>query len=331
MFLKKIQPKASTLCASSALLVLGGFMSVNLAGCGGGGGGGNGNGGGFGSPTATPASRNITFNLVRQNQDASNGGTVTLTSSSGTVLSATANGSGVATLANVPPGTYAVRFTVVDAAGAVISTTNTSITVTRAAGQNFLLLQDQVAGATTKFNVTGVIRLNVAITPVPTEVPTVTGTPTATTSATATATATTDPTAIAMQFQFSNCTSMSDLVTDTLLVEAIDLDTAKGRPIIAQVRRAASSANRGAYAISLPYAPRAFQIRVSQFDLSGARFAGFSAVSNFNGATVVNGITTVQNLNVCANTNGMAPIVAPVAIATQTATPRFQFPFGTGK
>lgn len=326
MFLKKIQPKASTLCASSALLVLGGFMSVNLAGCGGGGGGGN--GGGFGTPTATPAAQGLTFNLVRQNQEASNGGTVTLTSSSGTVFSATANGNGVASIANVPPGTYAVRFTVVDAAGAVISTTNTSITVTRASGQTFLLLQDQVAGATTSFNVTGVIRLNVAITPAPTETPTASLTPIPTTTATASPTATADPTAIAAQFQFSNCGTNSDLVTDTLLVEAIDLDTSKGQPIIAQVRRTASAANRGSYAISLPFAPRAFRIRVSQFDTSGARFAGFSAVTNFNGATVVNGITTIGNLNICVNTNGTAPVVAPVPLP---ATPGEFFPFSAGK
>ncbi len=342
MFLKS-QFKASTLCASSALLVLGGFMSINLAGCGGGGGGGK---GGFGSPTATPAAQNITFRLVRQDMGASNGGTVTLTSttSPGTILSATANASGVASIASVPPGTYTVKFTVVDSAGANLSTTTSTLTITRASGQTFLLLQDQGSGSTTGFSVSGTIRLNpgTAATPTPTSVPSATGTPTTTGTPTVTGTPTTTgtptvtgtptttgtptqtagPTATPNPFQFSNCTASSLFVTDSLLVEAIDLDTSKGRPIIAQLRRSRSDSNRGAYTILLPYRPAAFQIRISQFDVSGARYAGFSAFSNFNGLTAVTG------LNVCVNNNGIAPLIPPTVAFTPTPTFR-PFPFGT--
>ncbi len=342
MFLKS-QFKASTLCASSALLVLGGFMSINLAGCGGGGGG---NGGTFASATATPASQAITFRLVRQNLTASNGGTVTLTSSTGTVFNATAASTGIATVANVPPGTYTVVFTVVDNAGATISTTTSTVIVTRLAGQTYLLLQDQGTGSVGAFTVSGTIRLNPGTsTPIPTPTatagitptaaPTATGTPVATATArpttTATAAATSTPVATATPnpFLFANCTTSSQLVTDSLLVEAIDLDTAKGRPIIAQVRRSASPSNGGVYTIALPYAPTrtdgspgTFQIRVSQFDASGARYAGFSAIANFNGAT------TVTNLNICVNQNGVAPQVPPVTIFTPTPTFSF-FPIGT--
>lgn len=312
MFLKKFQFKASTLCASSALLVLAGFMTINLAGCGGGGGGGN---GGFGSPTATPGAQSITFRLVRQNLAASNGGTVTLTSSTGTVLTAVANADGIATLANVPPGVYTVKFTVLGDTGAIISTTTSTVTITRASGQTLLLLQDQGAGSTGGFLVSGTLRQNPRVVATATATPgaTATGTPGATATGTPVATATPAPTV--GPFQFANCTTSSEFVTDALLVEAIDLDTAKGRPVIAQLRRSASLANRGAYTITLPYRPAAFQIRISQFNTTGARYAGLSAFSNFNGQT------TVTGLNICVNNNGVVPQIPVTAVLTPTPDP----------
>ena len=330
MFLKVSKIKASTLCASSALLVLGGFMSINLAGCGGGGGGNT----GFGNPTATPAAQTITFRLQLQNGSTSNGGTVTLTPAAGTnsgVLKATANSSGVATIGSVPPGTYTVSFTVADSTGKTLSTTSTTATITRASNQTFLLLQDQGTGTSGSFAVSGTIRLNpgATATPAPTATatarPTATavGTPAATARATATAIGTATPTATALDPKsISNCTSSSQPVTDSLLVEVIDLDTSKGRPIIAQLRRSASITGRGAYTIFLPYKPSAFQIRVGQFDVSGAQFAGLSAASNFNGVVTVNGVQTVRPLDVCVNLRGVAPqFPRATATATVSSTP----------
>ncbi|WP_123580195.1 carboxypeptidase-like regulatory domain-containing protein [Abditibacterium utsteinense] len=314
--------KASTLCASSALLVLGGFMSINLAGCGGGGGGGN---GGFGSPTATPAAQNITFRLQRQDGAASNGGTVTLTPAVGTgTLRATADTSGIATIPTVPPGVYTVSFTVVGSTGTVLSTTSSTVTITRASSQTFLLLQDQGTGSTGSFAVSGTIRLNPGVSATPSATasatPRVTATVSSTPSATATVTATpTDPRSI------SNCSASSEPITGSLLVEVIDLDASKGRPIIAQLRRSGADTNRGLYTIFLPYKPAAFQVRVGQFDVSGARFAGLSAASNFNGATTVGGVPTVRPLDVCVNLNGITPQFPRATAtpgATATSTPR---------
>lgn len=280
MFLKVSQLKASTLCAGSALLVLGGFMSVNLAGCGGGGGGGN----ALGNPTSTPSSQTITFRLRRQDNKASKGGTVTLSGPAS--YSATASTGGVATISSVTPGTYTVRFAVVDAAGTTTSTTTTRLTISRASGQSFLLIQDNTltGTGTSAYTVSGTVLLN------PDDGDTST----------------------------PNCVATQTGVTDNFLVSALDLDTST---IIAQVRRSTSSS--GTYTIVLPYKPASFRIDVGQFDTSGARYAGRSAVNSTNTSTT----DSITGVNVCVNSDGTVPAAAATPSPTPSASPGTIPPF----
>jgi hypothetical protein len=280
MFSKVLKMKASTLCAGSALLVLGGFMSVNLAGCGGGGGGG-----GLGSPTATPSAQTISFTLLRQNNTASNGGTVTLTGP--VTLSGTANAAGVVTIPSVPPGTYTATFVVNNDAGNPLTTTTTSLIITRASGQNFLLLEGQTSNAG-QYVISGTVRLNPVVD---------------------------DPD---NDSSTANCTNGSTPVTGAFLVTAIDLDTKLGQPIIAQARRALQStsgtptAQKGAYTIRLPYRPQAFRIVIGRVDDSGAVFSGRSAITNFAGRDNVTGV------DICVNQDGTIP--GPVVTASPIPT-----------
>lgn len=280
MFSKVTQMKASSLCAASAFLVLGGFMAVNLAGCGGGGGGG-----GFNQPTPTTGPQSVTFRLQLQNGSASNRGTVSITGPVSATAQADANG--VATIPALTPGRYTVTFTVFDESGAQLSTTTNTIDVTRASGQTFLLIQDNTTPGS--LTIRGVVRLN-PLSDDPNNNP-------------------------------SRCTPESLPITGNFLVSVIDLDNSKGQPIIAQVRRSAQPANtlpqnRGTFTIAVPYRPQAFRIQVSQYDVSGARYAGLSAATNFSSsATEVTGVT------VCVNTNGAAPTPAPTLSPTFTPSP----------
>ena len=290
MFLKVSQMKASTLCAGSALLVLGGFMSVNLAGCGGGGGGG----GGLVRATATPVAQTVRFQLQRQDGSPSSGGTISLTGPA--TLSGTADANGNVSLPSLAPGVYTVTFRTVDASGAASAPTTTTITVTRASGQNFLLLQGQSSG-TGAFSVTGTVRLN------PDDGDTTT----------------------------AGCASSSTPVTGPVLVSIIDLsNTNVGQPIIGQVRREQQSSGtnselRGRYTVLLPFKPRVFRVQVSQFDASGARYAGLSATTNFAGNS------SVTRVDVCVNDDGTipGPVVTPSAAPTGTFTFPTTFPTGT--
>ncbi len=60
MNFKRFKLNASTLCAGGSMLVLGGFLAINLAGCGGGGGGGS---------TSTKTAKNVTIRLLDSNGD----------------------------------------------------------------------------------------------------------------------------------------------------------------------------------------------------------------------------------------------------------------------
>jgi hypothetical protein len=285
MFSKVLKMKASTLCAGSALLVLGGFMSVNLAGCGGGGGGG-----GLGRPTSTPSAQTISFTLQRQDGSLSNGGTVTLTGPAS--LSATANESGVATIPSVPPGTYTVTFVVNSGTGTPLTSTTTSLVITRSSGQNFLLLQGQSSNVG-NFIVTGTVRLNPVVD---------------------------DPD---NDSSTANCNGSSTPVTGAFLVTAIDLDNRLGQPIIAQAQRplqpsaGTPAAQKGKYTIRLPYRPQSFRIVIGRADDSGAVFSGRSAITNFAGRD------TVDAVDVCVNQDGSipGPIVTSSPIPANTATP----------
>ncbi len=148
MNLQSLKLKASTLCAGGTLLVFGGFLTVNLAGCGGG------KGGLTTVPTPTPVG--ATFRIVQQDSTPSRGGSVTLTGN-GQTFTGTADSNGVVVLPNVPPGTYSVTFTSNGSAGALPSTTR-SITITRSGAQNFVLVQGDTGNGA--FTLTGVILQN---------------------------------------------------------------------------------------------------------------------------------------------------------------------------
>ena len=102
MNLQSLKLKASTLCAGGTLLVFGGFLTVNLAGCGGGGGGGL-------TTVPTPRPVGATFRIIQQDGTPSQGGSVTLTGN-GQTYNGTADNTGVAVIPGVAPGNYTVTF-----------------------------------------------------------------------------------------------------------------------------------------------------------------------------------------------------------------------------
>ena len=148
MTFKKNKFKASTLCAGGTLMVLGGFMSINLAGCGGGGG----NGGGI--IRATPVAISTTFRLIDIDNNPVSGGTVRLTrlSTNRALPAATSNGSGDVVIPNVTPGRYNVSYTING------TTTTREITITGDASQVYLLVEgDNGQG---DFRISGTLFLN---------------------------------------------------------------------------------------------------------------------------------------------------------------------------
>jgi len=149
MNLQTLKLKASTLCAGGTLLVFGGFLTVNLAGCGGGGGG----------LTTVPTPRPVgaTFRLLQQDGTASNGGTLTLTGN-GKTFNGTAGSDGVVTLNNVAPGTYTATFTASTSAGVALPATTRQITITSSGAQNYQLVQGDTGNG--QFTLTGTIFQN---------------------------------------------------------------------------------------------------------------------------------------------------------------------------
>ena len=150
MNLQSLKLKASTLCAGGTLLVFGGFLTVNLAGCGGGGGGGL-------TTAPTPVSVGATFRIILPDGSASRGGTVTLTGN-GQTLSGTAGNDGIVTIPGATPGTYSASFTAFDGSGAALATTTRQIVVTKAGAQNFVLVQGDTGNGI--YNLTGTIFIN---------------------------------------------------------------------------------------------------------------------------------------------------------------------------
>ena len=283
--------KASTLCAGGTLLVLGGFLSVNLAGCGGGGGGGV-----LAQPTPRPLA--VTFQLLLSDGTASRGGSVTLTGpgTSTRTYTATANAAGVANLSSVPPGTYSVVSTVIDSAGTSTSTTRT-VVISDSGTQNFTLLQGDTGSG--QFLVSGRAFLN----------------PSGLRD---------DPD---NDITTANCTAQSEPITSRILISVRDLDTSKGRPIIAQVIRAlqpttTSGTNRGRYSVSLPYRPQTFRVEVTEVAGDAPEFAGFSALTTYTADR-----TLVERVDICTNQGNIAPGTSVTATPTATS---FMFPTPVG-
>ncbi|RYX82121.1 hypothetical protein EON83_21140 [bacterium] len=288
MTTKRLPFKASTLCASGTLLVLGGFLALNLAGCGGG-------GGGIGQPTpipgttATPVPASIQFLLQLTDGITATGGNVTLTSASGRSYTATANTQGLASIRNVVPGTYTLVFNVKQPNGTLVPTTR-SITIsspTSSGVQTFTIRQGDT-GTSNPFTITGRILLNPA--------------------------GVNDPDG---NSNTPDCATVVTPITDAVIITVRDLNAVNGTPIIAQVVRPAQSADtvgtqRGLYSISIPYQPRSFQVEVR--NSNDAPFAGLSALTSFPTT-----VTTVANVDVCTNNSNTPP--TPGVTATPTSTP----------
>lgn len=149
MNLQNLKLKASTLCAGGTLLVFGGFLTVNLAGCGGG------KGGLTTIPTPSPVG--ATFRIVQQDSTPSKGGTLTLTGN-GRSFSGTAGNDGVLVLNNVSPGTYTATFTSFTSNGTALPSTSRQLTITRVGAQNFVLVQGDTGNGA--FTLTGTIFQN---------------------------------------------------------------------------------------------------------------------------------------------------------------------------
>lgn len=298
MFKTRFQPKASALCATGTLLVLGGFLSLNLAGCGG---GGNGLGQPSASATPTPATTGLSFQLQLPDGTASSGGTVTLTG--GRTFTGTANSSGLVRLRNVPGGLYNVVFTTIDGNGNRVSTTR-SLTITPNTGtgakmQFFTLVQGNTGDpASNPFTVTGTVFLNPLdasgnINPV------------------------------------SACGTAPEPVTDAIVIQVKDLNASNGQPIIAQVTIPAQPPNLAApasgvtptrdntpgfYSIKIPYRPQSFQVLVSKG--ADAPFSGISSSASFPSS-----VAQVDGLDICANQSTTAPLPGSTPTPTPTLRP----------
>ncbi len=291
MTTKRLPFQASTLCAGGTLLVLGGFLALNLAGCGGGG-----NPGGILTPTplpgttATPVPATLIVQLQLSNGTNATGGTVTLSDSSGRTYTANANRSGLVRISNVVPGLYNLVFSVTQPNGSTVTTTR-SVTITApstAGGTQTILLRQGDTGTSNPFTITGRILLNPA--------------------------GLNDPDGNSAT---ANCASVITPITDAVVVTVRDLNSTNGTPIIAQITRPAQPSTtvgpqRGVYSITIPYRPRSFQVTVT--NANDAPFAGVSASTSFPQTALA-----VANVDVCTNNSTIAP--QPVTTAMPTSTP----------
>ncbi len=278
--------KSSTLCAGGSLLVLAGFMTFNLAGCGGGGSGPSG-GSPFSTPTPANSSVNIAFQLLKQDGTAAVAGNVALKAGSFSSSKAV-NASGIALFKNITPGVYTVTFTVKNAAGAVLSTTTKSITITTANNETYALLQDDTGNG--NFLVRGKVLLN------PDD----------------------------GDRSTDNCASTPVAVTARLRISVRDLSPSLGSPIIASITRSFQPPStpiekKGLYTISIPYRPTTFHVEAEELPGDSARYAGVSRDMTYR-----DGRTLEDNVIICTNP-GTDPNIEPTppgprATATPTAT-----------
>ena len=283
------------------MLVLGSFLALNLAGC-----GGSGNSGGVLMPTplpgttATPVPATLVLQLQLGDGSNASGGTVTLSNSSGRTYTANANNKGLVSLKNVVPGLYNLVFSVRQLNGTTVSTTR-SLTVTSPAtsgGSQAMTLRQGDTGTSNPFTITGRILLNPA--------------------------GLNDPDGNSAT---ANCAAVVTPITDAVIITVRDLNSTNGTPIIAQITRPAQPSNtagpqRGVYSITVPYRPRSFQVTV--VNANDAPFAGLSASTSFPQTDLI-----MPRVDVCTNNSTVAPqpsvtatpSPSPFATATTVGTP----------
>ncbi len=292
MNLQNLKLKASTLCAGGTLLVFGGFLTVNLAGCGGGGGGGL-------TTIPTPSPVGATFRLVQQDSSPSRGGTLTLTGG-GKTFQGTADNSGVVVLGNVTPGTYNATFSSFTSNGIALPSTSRRLVVTRTGVQNFVLVQGDTGNGA--FTITGTILQNsgangggnftncgINSTPI------------------------TAPLLISVR-------DLNDTTGAPIIAQVVRPEPDNNTP----------AALKGRYTISLPTNPRSFRVEVTPSDNNGVLYAGISATTTFTqGTTTLTNVDVCANKNgripvpfspTATPTVTPTGRFAPVGTSTPTAT-----------
>ena len=290
MNLQSLKLKASTLCAGGTLLVFGGFLTVNLAGCGGGGGNGI-------TTVPTPRPVGANFRIVQQDGTSpSKGGTVTLTGN-GQTYTGTADNNGVVNLGNVPPGNYSVTFTATDNANQTLPATTRQLSITNSGAQNFVLVQgDTGKGA---FTLSGTIFLNSPD-----------GSPDSNCNASST------------PYIGDALISVRDL-NDTSGAPII-------AQVVRPLQNSTASNLQGRYTISIPTRPRSFRVEVTPASNQGTRIAGIGATTTFTqGNTSLDNVNVCANQNgvipvpkrtpLPTNTPGPRPTV-PGTTTTGTTT-----------
>lgn len=258
MNLQTLKLKASTLCAGGTLLVFGGFLTVNLAGCGGGGGGGL-------TSVPTPRPVGATFRIVQQDSTPSRGGTLTLTGN-GKTFNGTADNNGVVILSNVAPGTYTATFTAFTSNGTALPQTTRQITITSSGTQNYQLVQGDTGNG--QFTLTGTIFQN---NPEDGNF----------TSCNSSSTAITASVLISVR-------DLNDTTGAPIIAQIVRPEPDAGTP----------DRLKGRYTISLPTNPRSFRVEIGPADNNGRAYAGISATTTFTqGTTTLDNVNVCANTN----------------------------------
>lgn len=279
--MKLIKFKTSTLCAGVSFLVLGSFMAVNLAGCGGGG------GGGLGGGTATPVTINATITPRLSNGSAAPAGTVTLTRS-GVTLSQAITG-GAAVFSGLSAGLYDVSVTITDSSGGVL--------------ENFFISGYQIRSDATSYTIQqsdGSLKVSGKIYLNPNS---------GDETSRSIAACTTDSSPVTAQVRVS-VRDLNSALGNPIISQVV---RAVQDPDLA-------TAEKGKYSVSVPYRPTSFQVEVSQAYAENAVFSGRRGPATFTpGATEIANVDVCANDNDVVPGPAPTPTL-PVPTPTVTRT-----------